>query len=108
MKPSVHRRPGKDWPWYKVKAALEARGLTLADIARERGYSVSSAHKVKRIFIPKMQAHIAEALDEKPEAIWPTRYDRKGTPIRFRPWQKNRRKNSTAGPAGNVHSDKAA
>lgn len=108
MKRTAHRRPRKDWPWYKVKAELEARGFNLADISRNHGYSISAAQKVKRVSIPIMQAHIAAALGEKPQTIWPTRYHRNGQPIRFRPWQKKRPKDNTAAPAGNVHSDKAA
>lgn len=95
----------RDWPWWKVKGLLESRGKTLKDVAVENGFSRWAAIKVKRIPIPRLQALIAVALDRRPQDIWPTRYDRRGQPVRpYAVWIKN----NTVDDPRNVQKRKAA
>ncbi len=59
-----------------VLRRLRVQNVTLISIAREAGYSpgfvtmVSQGHRSSRI----VEALIASKLDEKPEKIWPSRY----------------------------------
>lgn len=69
------------WPWFKVKAALEERGLRLTDIARSAGIEPHGVACVKHRAWPKMQAAVAAALGVDPWAIWPERYTIHNEPL---------------------------
>ncbi|XHS78514.1 helix-turn-helix domain-containing protein [Burkholderiaceae bacterium UC74_6] len=61
-----------DWHPADVKAALEKRGISLAKLARQNGYS-----HIQRVLIsPWLGAEqvVARALGLPPEQIWPSRY----------------------------------
>jgi len=76
----------KDRPWYHVKAALAARGTSLAAVSRQLGKTPSAMTKVKTVPLPALQAAIADVLGEKPQVIWPSRYDRFGQPVGGLTW----------------------
>lgn len=72
-----------DWSWPRVKYMLKIRrDLTLSDLARAHGLSHALFSSIPRRQRPRAQAIIAAALDRKPWDIWPSRYHRRGQPIR--------------------------
>lgn len=71
---TVRRRAADDMHWADIKAALEKRGLTLARLADAHGYSEGGFSVVKRRSWPQVEQIIADALGERPETIWPSRY----------------------------------
>lgn len=71
-----------DWHPADIKAALEKRGVSLRQLARSHGY----AH-FQRVLTTHWWAAeqiVAAALGTKPEAIWPSRYERPRTNARNR------------------------
>lgn len=62
----------QDWHPADVKAALEKRGVSLRQLALAHGYK----HFQRVLKSPWWAAEliVAQALDKKPEDIWPTRY----------------------------------
>lgn len=74
-----------DWEWWRVKAALAAKGLTLVSVALGAGLKRGSAHTVKTKHFPTMQAAVAKAIGVPADFIWPSRYDSAGRPIPARP-----------------------
>jgi len=104
-------RKRQDWPWYRVKAAVEAKNKTLSAVAIENGLSPSAVHRIKRIPIPLVQKILAKLIGFSPQAVWPTRYDHRGNPVRSYLWVKdntcgaNRNLQKQEGPSsGSEHS----
>lgn len=64
-----------------VKAAIRKRGQSLAALAEEHGYHHSACGRALRHPWPAVEAIIARALGEAPQAIWPSRYDAQGRPL---------------------------
>lgn len=93
-----------DWPWYRIKAAVEAKGLNLTLVALAAGLDPSSLPKLKTTPIPRVQAILAEAIDQDPRAVWPTRYQEDGNPVPRHQWIKN----NTARLIGHVQNRRAA
>ena len=73
----------QDWHPADVVAALRKRGLSLRQLAMLNGYSNGNSigHALRRPY-PLVEGIIAEALELKPEVIWPTRYGPDGKPNR--------------------------
>lgn len=63
-----------DWHPADVKAALEKRGVSLRQLALRHGYS--HFQRVLTTHWWAAEQIVAAALDTKPEAIWPSRYER--------------------------------
>lgn len=80
-----------DWPWWKVKAELARRSLSLSAIALANGWNRSAVSQLPRKPIPNIQEAIARALGLRASFIWPTRYERDGTPIRAASWSRKYR-----------------
>lgn len=57
-----------------IKAQLELRKSSFADIARELGVSRQTVRKALDMSYPKMERAIAVKLGLPPEVIWPERY----------------------------------
>lgn len=74
-----------------LKALLEKRGLSLAQVSRNAGYSPTSAGRALRTPWPAMEEIIAEAVDLHPIDIWPSRYDASGVPKKYLPRRRNGR-----------------
>lgn len=94
----------KDWPWYRIKAAVEAHGGTLADVAVQAGVEASSIYHVKRWPNPRLQAAIARTIGISASDVWPSRYDRQGQPVSRHNWIKL----NTVPPRRRVQKRKAA
>lgn len=72
----------QDWHAEQVKAAVRMRGSTLSALAGANGYEASSFGRALRRPWPTVERIIAQFLGKKPQQIWPSRYDRSGSPIR--------------------------
>ncbi len=81
-------RRSKDWPWYRVKAAVEAQGGPLVEVAIASGVGSSSICHVKRWPNPRLQSAIAKTIGVSAATIWPTRYDKQGQPVSRHNWIK--------------------
>ena len=68
-----------------IKAALEKKGLSLAEVSRQAGYHPTAAGRCLRTSWPEMERIIAEHLETRPQEIWPDRYDRNGVSLRYQP-----------------------
>ncbi|HAJ21568.1 MAG TPA: hypothetical protein DCL95_16160 [Rhodospirillaceae bacterium] len=68
-----------------LKALLEKRGLSLAQISRDAGYSQTAAGRALRTPWPAVEQILAAAVDLKPMEIWPSRYDVNGIPMKYLP-----------------------
>jgi Ner family transcriptional regulator len=66
-----------DWHPADVKAALEKRGVSLRQLAKSHGYS--HFQRVLTTHWWAAEQIVAAALETKPEAIWPSRYERPRT-----------------------------
>lgn len=66
-----------DWQPADVKCALEKAGTNLSKLAKENDLAPSTLRNVFRMRWPKGESIVAAALNEKPEAIWPSRYENK-------------------------------
>lgn len=64
----------KDWHSADIIAALKKKGTNLSALSREAGLASSTLANALRRPWPKGERLIADALGEKPEKIWPTRY----------------------------------
>lgn len=73
----------QDWHPAEVVAAMRMKGYSLRQLALLNGYgNANSLTSALRRPYPLAEALIAEALELKPEVIWPTRYGRDGEPNR--------------------------
>ena len=97
--------PYPDWSWPKVKYELELRGQTLAAIARRLNVTPQAARLVKDRPLPRLQEAIATAIGISPMAIWPSRYDGTGQPVRRTDWLRARGKNYDGRP---LNAERAA
>ena len=81
----------EDWPNPIIKARLEMAGWNFNRIAREYDYARKSPSAVLRTPWTVMEMIVAEKIATlkefkgiKPADIWPSRYDRKGRPLKVR------------------------
>lgn len=63
-----------DWHKADIKAALEKRGTSLAQLTREAQLKKGTFNNVFRVKYPKAERIIAAVLGMQPEQIWPSRY----------------------------------
>ncbi len=68
-----------------IKALLEKRGLSLAEVSRSAGYSSTAAGRALRAAWPAMEEVIAEAIGLTPQQVWPSRYSEDGIPMKYLP-----------------------
>jgi len=71
------------WHPADVKAALEKRGISLAELSRQNGYHPTAAGRALRTSWPELERIIAGALEINPREIWPDRYTPGGLPIKY-------------------------
>lgn len=68
----------QDWHPADIRAAIAKKGTTMAELARHHGYtSATSFYNAMKISYPKIERIIADFLEERPEDIWPSRYEKK-------------------------------
>jgi Ner family transcriptional regulator len=75
----------RGWSWNRVVYELRERGLSVAEVARQAGFSTVGSRSVQTKRWPRMQAAIAKSLGVSPITIWPDRYDDEGLPLRLKP-----------------------
>jgi Ner family transcriptional regulator len=63
-----------DWHRIDIVAGLHKRGITMRDLSRAAGLSPDTLKNALYRAYPKGEKIIATALEETPEAIWPSRY----------------------------------
>jgi Ner family transcriptional regulator len=78
----MHDARSADWHPADVLAALKKRGHSLAGLSIANGYHPTAAGKALRHSWPAMERMLAEAIGIAPQAIWPSRYDAEGNPVR--------------------------
>lgn len=66
-----------DWHRADIKAELDKRDLSLAELGRQNGLSSTTVKNALDKHYRKGEEIIAEALGVKPEDIWPSRYTEK-------------------------------
>jgi Ner family transcriptional regulator len=76
------KRPTTDWHPEDVKAAVRKTGLSLTALALAHGLSESAVRRALTQPWPRVQQLIARHLGLQPQAIWPSRYDARGRPLR--------------------------
>ncbi|WP_312690783.1 helix-turn-helix domain-containing protein [Kosakonia sp.] len=64
----------QDWHPADIIASLRKKGTSLAALSRESGLASSTLANALTWHWPKGERLIAEALDTRPEVIWPSRY----------------------------------
>lgn len=64
----------KDWHPADIIAGLRKQGTTLAAVSRAAGLASSTLANALTRHWPKGERLIAEALNKRPEEIWPSRY----------------------------------
>ncbi|KGA22311.1 regulator [Pectobacterium brasiliense] len=69
---------GNDWHPADIIASLRKQGTTLSAISREAGLASSTLANALTRHWPKGERLIAEALNKRPEEIWPSRYQNTG------------------------------
>ena len=95
----------QDWHRADIKAALEKRGFSLAQLALLHGYERSCTAKALHHPWPMMERLIADTIGVAPQQIWPSRYHHDGRPKSGRGERglgRNKRKNNTTFGSGNV------
>ncbi|MEH6371607.1 helix-turn-helix transcriptional regulator [Pectobacterium carotovorum] len=63
-----------DWHPADIIASLRKKGTTLAAVSRKAGLASSTLANALTRHWPKGERLIAEALNKRPEEIWPSRY----------------------------------
>jgi Ner family transcriptional regulator len=103
------QEPAQDWHKADIKAALEKRGWSLRSLAKRHGLSHTTLAQALRSSYPACEKRIAEALDLHPMNIWPSRYNKDGTPNgqRGNPKWIAQGQRSTAASVVNVKSARA-
>ncbi|AYO22469.1 transcriptional regulator [Vibrio owensii] len=67
----------KDWHKADIKAALEKKGFSYAQLSREAGLKPGTLHNAIVRHWPKGEKIIADAIGVTPQEIWPSRYSGK-------------------------------
>ena len=81
----LQRLPSGDTHPAYVKAALAARGLTLAALAKRHDKDSSYFRVALAEPFPKALRLIARAIGSRPHEIWPTLFDEQDKAIKRRP-----------------------
>ena len=71
---------------YGIKAEIERRGVSLAQLSRDLGFADHAVRASLTKPMPQVDRALAAWLGLSPHALWPDRYDRDGnrTPLRSR------------------------
>lgn len=75
----------KGWHKADIKAALERKGLTLADLDRDNDLPPGTCSAALRKPHRQAELVIAEVLGLSPRQIWPSRYQADGARLRPQP-----------------------
>jgi len=81
---SHNKSPRQDWHPADIKAALAKAGYSFARLARENGYADNSPNMVLHKPWSQIEALISRIIKVPAAEIWPSRYDRRGRPLKAR------------------------
>jgi len=81
---SANHKARADWHPADIKAALAKKGYTFARVARENGYVRNAPNSVLHKPWSQIERIVAEIIGVRAAEIWPSRYDRRGRPLRER------------------------
>uniref|UniRef100_C6E6U5 Putative transcriptional regulator, Nlp n=1 Tax=Geobacter sp. (strain M21) TaxID=443144 RepID=C6E6U5_GEOSM len=84
MKKAAELQVHQDWHPADIKAALDKAGYSFARIARENGYRLNSPNVVLHRAWSQVEQLVAKILGVQASEIWPSRYDRRGRPLKSR------------------------
>ena len=70
---------GHDWHPADIKAALDKAGWSLSQLSIYHGVSRNCMGVALRRPFPKAERIIAEVIGDRPQDIWPSRYNEDGT-----------------------------
>lgn len=73
-----------DWHPADIKAALAKKKYSFARIAREFEYADGSPNAVLHRAWSQMERIVAKVIGVPAAVIWPSRYDRRGRPLKSR------------------------
>jgi Ner family transcriptional regulator len=100
----------QDWHPADIVAAVWKKNTSLQREARLRGYHNNSLHLVLRRPWPKAERIVSDIIGVPPQQIWPSRYNKDGTPKSGRGQRIAAcvTKDSTGNNLVNVHEQRAA
>lgn len=83
---NIARKNGKSTDWHPadIKAALAKKGYSFARIARENGYVRNAPNSVLHKPWSQIERIVAGIIGVRAADIWPSRYDRRGWPLKER------------------------
>lgn len=70
-----------DWNKAYIVAALHVTGTSFRKLSAASGYAPNTLANVLHTPWPKGERIVAKAINERPQDIWPTRYDEHGKPL---------------------------
>lgn len=70
----------QDWHKADIVAAVHKRGTSLQRVSRQHRYHPNALHMALHRPWPKAERIIADIIGVSPQEIWPSRYNRDGTP----------------------------
>lgn len=82
MNTATNTKPLKDWHPADIKAALAKKSYTFARLARENNYVENSPNMVLKKPWAQIEKIISRIIGIPAAEIWPSRYDRRGRPLR--------------------------
>lgn len=82
MNPAANTKPLEDWHPADIKAALAKKSYTFARLARENDYVENSPNMVLKKPWAQIEKIISRIIGIPAAEIWPSRYDRRGRPLR--------------------------
>jgi Ner family transcriptional regulator len=65
-----------------VKKLITATGITLSELGIQNGFSHAAVSITLKRRQPFVQQIIADRVGMRPQDIWPSRYDKNGSPVR--------------------------
>lgn len=72
----------QDWHRQDILAAIRKRGISVAELARQNGYSnPATFYNVFKAPYPKVERIVAGFLEVEPKEIWPSRYANRSTKL---------------------------
>lgn len=74
---STQKNTAEDWHRADIVAALHKAGWSLRRLSIEAGLSAGALNNALDRSWPKAERIIAAAIGEAPEAIWPSRYEKR-------------------------------
>lgn len=71
------KKAAQDWHRADIVAALHKKGWSLRKLSQEVGLSAGALNNALDRPWPKAERIIAAAIEEAPETIWPSRYEKR-------------------------------